>query len=299
MVEEINFNDLPEGKAIIDFIIARIKKGLGVNILVYAPPGLGKSYACMRIMELIYQRLFNERLLSGNHIVDDIPEAFSFIRQSKRFGEPLTIEEVSVLASSRRSMSSDNVGLNYLLDTCRKKQIILLMNAPHMKFVDSHIQMMCHLTLECLRINKTEGIVIVKPMKLQTSPSGKIYRHRLKDENGREIHRSFFKKPTEELIRLYEGKKDKFLQNLYETMELKAKKKKEKEMKDLGVVEKKQVSRPLTSRELEVYQRVSNQRMSQKETAKELGISIAAVSQTLKRIEKLVKISDKPISDVR
>lgn len=211
----------PESEVIVKHILNRIRKGLGVNALIVGPPGIGKSYVCLRIAERIYNDLHQEKMDANKHVVYDLPSAFKFVRNVARPGEPLVIEEVSVIASSRRSMALENVSLNYLLDTVRKKQVILLMNAPHIKAIDKHIQRMSHLLIECLRINKKFMFSTVKAFSLTNSQdTGKVYKHRF-GNNGRDIHRSYYYPPSDYIIKEYEQTKNQFMEKLYDSLEKK------------------------------------------------------------------------------
>lgn len=294
---ELDLNKIPESEAIISYIVHRIKKGLGCNILVVAPPGLGKSWGCIRLMELIYDRLYGEKISPdkiNNHVADNAADAFKFAREAKR-AEPLTIEEVSVLFGSRRAMSVDNVEFNSLLDTCRKKQIILLMNSQHISFVDKHIRMLAHLLIECLRINKSKGISIIKPLKLQTNQqSGKVYKHRLM-HNGQEVHRCYLKEPTKELIIIYEKKKSKFMEDLYRTMQLKSEDRKNKENKRLGkpIKGNKKWIVELTNKESDCHYHINLQGMKTKDYAKMRGITVRNVDYRLKNILKKANLLGK------
>jgi len=274
---------------IMKYIILRIKKGLGVNIIIVGPPGMGKSYMCLRISEIVYQSLFEEKMETGNNIVDNIPDAFEFVRKVKRAGEPLTIEEVSVIASSRRSMAADNVSLNYLMDTIRKKQIILLLNAPHIKGVDKHIQRMSHIMIECLRVNKRKEICTVKAFKLQTSQStGKVYTHNFKAE-GRDTHRFLFSKPSEQIINIYEKKKDDFQADLYRTMQYKALARKKKQMKEAGIKDTSMSAKPLTPLEIERFRKHTKD-FSIRDIAKEESVSASAVMSSIQNARKKMGI---------
>jgi len=211
----------PESVVIIKYILNRIRKGLGVNALIVGPPGIGKSYVCLRIAERIYQELHDEKIDTDKHVVYDLPSAFKFVRNVTRPGEPLVIEEVSVIASSRRSMALENVSLNYLLDTVRKKQVILLMNAPHIKAIDKHIQRMSHLLIECLRINKKFMFSTVKAFSLTNSQdTGKVYKHRF-GNMGRDIHRCYYYPPSDYICEQYEKTKNVFMERLYDSLERK------------------------------------------------------------------------------
>ena len=284
----LDINKVPEAEAIVNYVTNRIKKGLGCNILVVAPPGLGKSWSCVRLMELIYERLYEEKISVdriNDHVVDNAADAFKFAREVNR-AEPLTIEEVSVLFGSRRAMSVDNVEFNSLLDTCRKKQIILLMNSQHISFVDKHIRMLSHLLLECLRINKSKGICIVKPLKLQTNQqSGKVYKHRL-IHNKREVHRCYLKKPTKELIDKYEEKKSNFMDEHYERMQLRSEDRKRKDDKRIGkpMQGNKKWRVELTDKESDCHVNINLNGMKPKDYAKKRGVTVQNVYIMLKKI---------------
>jgi len=283
--ERIVYSEREESTAIVNFIVNRIKKGLGCNIIIVGPPGMGKSYLCLRVMELVHEQLKIKKKMSMDNVAKSLEEAFRFVRNVKTPGQCLVIEEVSVLAGSRRSMSADNVEFNYLLDTIRKKQIILLMNSPHSNFIDNHIRMLSQLQIECKRLNRSQGVVIVSSKKLNTSASGKVYERRFSDKNGWDIWTSHFNKPSKELTDAYEDKKDVFMDHLYELIEAKAKDRAEKEMKKLK-------GKPLgfktdlTDKEAEVYREIYLKKRTMTELAKERGVSVQAISNMLEKVEK-------------
>jgi len=282
-------NRPPEQTVITNWICDRIRRGLGVNIIVVGPPGVGKSYTCLRLMEDCLQNLYGENLENPKgHIVDNIPDVFNFIRHVKRPGMPLTIEEVSVMASSRRSMASDNVSLNAALDTVRKKQVILLMNAPAIQAVDSHIKRMSHLLIECLRVNRRKGFATIKALKLQHNQhSGKVYTHRF-NVNGRDVHRSVIYKPTALVCKLYEEKKDEFMSKLYELMELKAAVRRKKLEKEAGAFKPKGKPSELTPKQKHAY-RLYKEGNNFTECGRILGISEVAARYLVRRAEKALK----------
>lgn len=279
-----------ESNVIVEFILKRIKRGLGLNAIIVGPPGLGKSYLCMRIMERCYNYAYPDyKIDPTKHIVYELPDAFKFVREVKRPGEVLVLEEVSVMANARRSMAMENVSLNMLLDTVRKKQVILLLNAPHVKAVDKHIQRMSHLLIECMRINRSDKYSTIKAFKLTNSQeTGKIYKRRFSVE-GRDVFRSHFYMPSKFICKSYEEMKNKFMEDLYTKME-------EKTAKKLGreKVNKVDVLKSIpTEKQLRRFL-LHKQLGTVKAVAEVEGVDAAVVSRSIKVVERKVKIDVDP-----
>lgn len=284
-----------ESTVILEYILRRIRKGLGVNALIIGPPGIGKSYVCLRIGESIHNALFNEKFDVKTHVVYDLPSAFRFVRNVTRKGEVLVIEEVSVIASARRSMATENVTLNYLLDTVRKKQVILLLNGPHIKAIDKHIQRMSHMLIECLRINKKEKLTTIKAFTLTNSQdTGKVYKHRFRF-GTREVHRSFFYIPSKEIREDYEVIKSEFMEGLYKRMEEKNEKKMGRENKELPAL--KRFSMP-TENQLAGYKAYLKYKNYDK-AAESLNVSHTTIRNRVNAVLRKMKINlkeEKPLN---
>ena len=211
------------------------------------------------------------------------------LKNVKTPGTIIPIEEVSVLFPSRRSMAIDNVNLGKVLDTCRKKQVIIIANAPIFKAIESHMRIMSSILIETLGINKTEQVVISKTWRLQTNPhSGKTYRHTFQTK-GRDTNKIYTRRPKEETWNGYENKKDEFVGELYVDLEYTSIKKKEKKDKEMGKRNINNVKR-FTNQELEVHQKVNVQGLTQLETAKVLGVSQTRISDILKNLLKKANI---------
>jgi len=224
-----------ESKVITSFIIARWRKGLANLIAVIGNPGTGKSYACMRIGEKVSEVTKTSFTIKNVFSIADDGELrrfIMFLRNAER-GTAIIIEEASVLFNSRRFMSKLNVNFNKILDTVRKKGVILILNYPQFKTTDIHIERMVNLLVETRVLYKTYQTCIVKPMILQTDvQTGKTYRHKLL-EDGDKVDYAVLFKPNDELCKAYEASKDKYLDDLYNTLEDKSKKDKISVAKDL------------------------------------------------------------------
>jgi len=278
------YDNVPEAEAIVRYILNTWRRGLLVVVKVYGAPGTGKSYLCRRLMELLSMKIYGENV-SGMHCVkDNLLDVLNFIKEKKPY-RFLTIEEVGNIFPSRRAMSVENVTGSKIFDTLRKKGIIVLLNFPINHSIDKHINSLCNLSIETLSLNKKEEVCIVKPMRLQVNYStGKVYHHKLKDKYGHNVDLSIFRLPNKEDSKEYEGVKENYLDNLYHRESLRVKKKLEREDKQLGI--KPKIQRPLTPRELEVYDLRYGQGLKYKDISDKIGISIQRIGIIVKNIEK-------------
>lgn len=286
--KKVTIKDIASGEEadlVLGYIKYRKKKGLYTLVLVSGLPGTGKTSTCFRLGELITTDILGENKMRAHHIID------SFLALTKAImnADPkelnvFVVEEVSVLFPSRRAMSGINVDLARLLDTARKKQVILLANAPIWKSIDSHMRALGNIYIETRKIYRSEKIVLSKFYRLQTDPrGGKTYTHCFK-RDGRKVRRMFTRKPDSEQWNIYEGKKDDFMKKLYETLvarEEKRLKKEDKELTGLHIVEK-----PLTPNERKVYMLKVEQKLNQTEIAKVMGCTPSYISLVWQDLRK-------------
>jgi len=279
-MKQRDYSQLPEADVVVDYIEGRKKKGLYSLVLTSGLPGTGKSSVDLRLAELVSLKLTGENIITEKNIIDDVLNLIKFLREADEKKVCIAIiEEMSVLFPSRRAMSHDNVVVGKLLDTARKKQVILLANAPLWTSIDSHIRALGNIYIETLRINKTDCVVICKAQRLQTNPgSGKTYFHWLR-RKGKEVQRIFFKKPNSETWKNYEDRKDRFIDELYEDL-------KKKTLKKQGKAEVKPIVKPLTPKQLKIYDLVVRGGMTHDDASRQIGITRQAVTQALKEIKK-------------
>jgi DNA-binding CsgD family transcriptional regulator len=291
-MKERDYSKMPEADVIVDYIYSRHKKGLYTLTLFTGLPGTGKSSSCVRLGELVSLRLTSKNIITSENVIDSLLDLVSFVGKANPEDINIAIvEEVSVLFPSRRAMASDNVAIGKILDTCRKKKVILIVNAPIWTSIDSHMRVLGNLYIETLRINKEWGVVVCKPLRLQANPSnGKVYWHWLR-RSGKGVQRVFFRRPNSKTWEEYEHRKDKFMNELYEELKFKAIKKKDALMKEMGKSAKTKIIKPLTPMELKVYDMKIRGNMKTKEIAEEIGCSSPNITQILNRIKKKMAIS--------
>jgi len=183
-------------------------------------------------------------------------------------------------------MASDNVAIGRVLDTCRKRKIIIFSNAPILKSIDSHVRAMAHISVETLKIVKSQQIVVSKAFRLQTNPgSGKTYMHTFQ-RKGRDVKRIYTKRPDLDSWNTYEREKDKFMQSIYKELKHKAEQKRLKLEKEMDV---QGGSKALTQRELEVHTLRELKNKTQQEVADILGINVSNVCRAEARYNKKLK----------
>jgi hypothetical protein len=259
----------PEADLVIGNVKDRWHKGLYSLTMITGLPGSGKTSTCFRCGELTALQFPNKKV--NTYTIENLSDLARCAMEAKEDEINIGIvEEVSTLFPSRRAMAGTNVDLAKILDTCRKKRLILFANAPLWPSIDSHMRSMGTLYIETLKIYKQVGIVISKFFRLQTNPAtGKTYTHTML-RGGRDVKRMYTKMPNLEAWKEYEIKKDKFMNNLYERILKREQKKLEKENKELGIQGPRVPVRPLLQNELRVYQL----KVGEGKTLREIGLAM-------------------------
>lgn len=281
----------PEADLVVGNIVDRNRKGLYSLIMITGLPGTGKSSTCFRLKELAAEAFPNKKKFIA--IIDNLADLARFAMKASEEDINIgVIEEVSTLFPSRRAMAGDNVDLARILDTCRKKRVILFANAPLWPTIDSHMRAMGTIYVETLKIYKKIGVVISKMFRLQTNPgSGKTYTHTML-RNGKEVKRMYTRRPNADDWKKYELQKDIFMNTLYEKITKRAEERDRKENKKLGIVQPIAKNVKATPKELEAYNYVVLQGMTRTDYAKQIGKSISLVSKRIKVFEQKAKIID-------
>jgi hypothetical protein len=221
-------------KFLIDYVVKRLKKRLGIIMIYTGGTGLGKSTAGLSFAETWYEYWFNEKF-PISHVTQDLMHAIMKVKDFKRPGEVIIIEEMSTLIGSRESSTQANRVFNQFLDTCRLKQAIIIGNAPHLNSLDKHFRRMCQVQIEMLGINFRKKLVFgqpkwFNPVQWREEP----YHNSFFDKDGNIIDYCTFKKPERELMDEYDKFKQVNFERLMEEIALKMKATAIKQMKNLG-----------------------------------------------------------------
>lgn len=195
-------------------------------------------------------------------------------------GSAILWDEAGVDISNRNWQSTANKMLNYLLQTFRHRNFILLFTAPYLDFVDSSTRKLFHAELKTIRIDYKKETCKLAPRHLQYNDKlKKYYRKRMAIlVNGKIIKIGFWnvKKPDQKLINAYETKKDIFGKNLNADIE--------RELLNLhGKRYDFAYGSKLTERQEEVLNLLKSG-MNQIQIAKELEVHQTLISKSMKSI---------------
>lgn len=277
----------PEMEGILDSIIVTYINQKGLLVITTGKTGSGKSYANLRIAEGFRSKLGFKEIYKGIWIIRKKSElTYAFLNAEE--GDCLIIEEGSFLLNSKRAMSSDNVELGQNIDVIRKKRLVLFVNLPIQKSLDSHWRDSGSFLIEMNHLYKKEGYSTAKCFNLEYSKflqktiqtyistqrktlSGKIV--------NRKVKTTWFGKPlNEQLIIDYEKNKDEHIKMILERNYAKQKQREDKENEKLFGVELKDNSKNLA---LELRNnkiiRMRNEGLTFKEIGNAFGLSITTV----------------------
>ena len=244
--DEKDILEYPEAECLLRHISRQIKKKKNFNAIFSGMFGNGKSYAGCRLLELWYLKRFKEKF-PIKHIVSNLSEALLLVKNFKRKGEGILIEEISSSAGSRDSQTTQNKLFNKFLDVCRIRQAVIIMNCPHISFADKHIRMAVHSWVYCTSVDFEREIVVAHPLWLQTSPhKSEPYKHHYLTPSGEEIGICYFRKPSDYIKIPYDKSKDKFTDDFIDELHFKMVIDRKNKLKQLG-------AKFLSPRESEAY----------------------------------------------
>jgi hypothetical protein len=217
-----------EGELILKHILKVYSVGKFPLIKVIGHPGTGKSGFCIRLGELINKKIHGVEKMNTEDIIDNLEDLIKKVIDTKESEQKVVIiEEMSTLFNNRRFMQQENITANSVFDTMRKKKMIVIGNYPISKTVDTHIEKSFNCEIETLRLDKANKQYFCKAKILQTNPgTGKTYSHFFKDETGSDVSYFAFNWADKETFDKYDEGKDRFMNELYENLMLKAQKKK-------------------------------------------------------------------------
>lgn len=254
------------------YIKRRIKRNKNFLATITGSTGSGKSYSALRIAELLDPDFSIDRVcFTPREFLNQIN------RGNLKRGSVLIWDEAGVTLSSRQWQSIGNKLINYLLQTFRHRNYIVIFTAPHLAFLDAGSRKLLHCFMETLGINQEQQTVKLKPLMIQTSQrTGDAYFKYLRvivpGQGVTPLKRYSAGMPSEELREAYERRKNEFTKSLNESIE-----------RDLAGIEDN--TRALTPRQEEIVE-LLRQGLVLPEVGEALGISLQSVHEQLKLIRK-------------
>ncbi len=207
----------------INYIKYRIKNNKNFLCAITGKTGSGKSWSALSIGEMLNDDFDIHR------VVFRFKDLMRDIRSGKYEGKKgicFIWDEAGVDLSNRDWQSLTNKMINFLLQTFRHRNFILIFTVPYSDFLDSASRKLFHAEFQTVSINKRKKTTNLKPKLLQYNPAMKKwyakYLKVIKPGNGViKVERWEVPKPTQELIDTYEEKKTGFTSDLNDEIDAK------------------------------------------------------------------------------
>lgn len=159
------------GSYFLSYILKRVERNKNFLAAITGPTGSGKSYAAMRISELLDPSFSIDRVVFT-------PKEFMQLLNSGTLsrGSVVLFDEAGVGISAKAWQSVQNKLLSYVLQTFRHRNFIVLFTSPHLGFMDASSRKMLHSYMETVGIDTKRQLVKLKPLLLQVNQrSGECY----------------------------------------------------------------------------------------------------------------------------
>lgn len=272
------FNKMPKEGLFLGYIKQRIKKNKNFLCAITGPTGSGKTYSSLKIAEVLDEDFNKDR------IVFTPKEFINLLNNGNlKSGSVIVFDEAGVSLNNRAWQSIANNLIQYVLQTFRHKNYIVLFTAPDFSFIDKSSRKLFHSYMETKGINFTKKKCQLKPFMLQINQrSGDVYFKYLTTIlpviGETKIQSLSVGLPSKDLIKEYEIKKADFTRSLNEDIERKLQEKEDKESKDNELPE-------LTERQEEIKTLFDEVNKPQ-DVADLLNMSLKGVYTHIKAIKK-------------
>lgn len=263
----------------VQYIHRRIENNKNFLGLISGPTGSGKSWSALSMAEMIDKDFTIDRVIFKGKELMNLINSGILIK-----GSALIWEEVGIELSNRNWQSTINKVLNYLLQTVRHKNYVLIFTTPYADFVDAATRKLFHAEFKTITIDKSTSSVILDPKTLQyNSDMGKFYRKYLRvrvDNSVVPLIEWAVPKPSDKLIADYEKKKTDFTSNLNKSIEKALDKLEKAEETDENSEETIWI-RPLTPFQEQVYMKIKEGIRNMSEIARQLNCSSQKVHENV------------------
>jgi ABC-type dipeptide/oligopeptide/nickel transport system ATPase component len=201
------------------YIKSRIKKNKNFLAAITGPTGSGKTYSSLRIAQDLDPEFNSERVVFTPN------EFISLINHGNlKSGSVIVFDEAGVSLNNREWQSKSNNLIQYILQTFRHRNYIVLFTSPDFAFIDKASRKLFHSYMETSGINFEKKVCNIKPLMIQISQrTGDMYFKylRMKSEGVGKARIGLIQVqlPNKNLIKDYEIKKTNFTKELNEKIE--------------------------------------------------------------------------------
>lgn len=210
----------------IDTIKQRIADDKNVIIINTGQTGSGKSFVALELGEVLNPGTF------GIHRVVFNAEAFMELLNSKTLkkGDVIIFDEAGVGIPAKEWYEISNRLFNYVLQTFRHDNLIVIFTTPSIGFIDGDSRKLIHYIIETKRIDKVVNQNICRIYEVQHNARLNKNYYKILKFKGVHVNPIRFNKPSEQLIKPYLQKKREFTEELNKNAEVLIKKNKEKKL---------------------------------------------------------------------
>ena len=279
----------PEGEIFLRYINNRFNRNKNFIGVTTGPTGSGKSYLDLRKAELQHRRRFKEEFPIKN-VCFSVAELMERISSGElRTGEILILEEAGVNIGSGDWQNKIVKMFNYILQSFRSMNVGIFMNLPVLSMMSKQARLLTHMHMETVGIDFELGLCKVKPLCHQLNQhTGKSYWKYMRVKKGESIvtvQRMAFGMASDDLIKRYEDKKEKFLMGITEEFT--------QQLRKLERAKTDKLARHELSEDQKIMLKMHLEGKIQKEIAKEVGLAQGSVASALKRMKKWGYSTDK------
>jgi len=199
----------------VQYIQQRIKNNKNFLCAITGQTGSGKSWSALSLAPQIDPNFSIENVCftatEFMHLVNG---------KSKKLqtGAVILWDEMQVTMSNLEFQSIQAKLINYVLQTFRHRNFVLIVTTPHFNFLNAGARRLFHCRTETISINRRLARCTLKPLMLQTNQNdGKVYQKYLRVKvKGRvkPLKRLRVLSPPKDLIVQYEAKKKAFTDKL-------------------------------------------------------------------------------------
>jgi hypothetical protein len=184
-----------------------------VVVTIVGDPGDGKSYASLRLGEVIDPDFGLDQVASGiaefMHLVND---------DSYSQGQPIVLEEGSIEASAYDWHSVSNKVFRQVLDIWRNENRMAIINLPNFQALEKGARRRTDLIIEMLEAKPWKNYSKAKVKKAKYNNISDNFTTPFPILDGMERKWMKFKPPSDELLHDYENQKEEYNQERYEEL---------------------------------------------------------------------------------
>jgi DNA-binding CsgD family transcriptional regulator len=264
----------------IKYIHQRISKNKNFLGIVVGKTGSGKTFSALSMAEQL------DPEFNINRVCFKATELMKLINSgSLKSGSVVLWDEAGIDLSNRSWQSAINKVMNYLLQTFRHRNFILLFTSPDLGFIDASTRRLFHTLFQTTKINIANKTCALKPKLMDYNPTyNKIYTPYLKvRKNGHYVKIKVWnvKMPSKKLVEEYEKKKNEYTDKLNREIEKTLISLEEKDNDNDSIKSNK---KELTDKQKQILELIQKNRID--DTAKIIGIGSSSVREQMKRIIK-------------